>query len=61
MNQTETVSLMAAILYAASQSKAQPDQQKLFYDRTANQAWDLYNAVQLTSTEAAQRGTARYS
>lgn len=61
MNQTEIVSLMAATLYAGSQPKAQPDQQQLSYDRIAMQAWDLYNAVQFTSAEAAQRGTARYS
>ena len=59
MNQTDTVSLMAAALLAGLSEKAKTQPDKLFYDRIANQAWDLYNAVQFTSTEAAQRGSKR--
>jgi hypothetical protein len=56
MSQADTVSLMAATLHAglSEKAKSQPDQ--LFYDRIANQAWDLYNAVQFTSSEAMKRG-----
>lgn len=59
MDHTDTVSMMAATLYAglSEQKKSQPDQ--AFYNRIANQAWDLYNAVQFTATEAAQRGLVR--
>jgi hypothetical protein len=59
MNQIDTVSLMAAALLAGLSEKAKTQPDKLFYDRIANQAWDLYNAVQFTSTEAAQRGSKR--
>jgi hypothetical protein len=59
MNQTDTVSLMAAALLAGLSEKAKTQPDKLFYDRIANQAWDLYNAVLFTSREAAQRGSAR--
>jgi hypothetical protein len=59
MNQSDTVSLMAAALLAGLSEKAKTQPDKLFYDRIANQAWDLYNAVQFTSREAAQRGSAR--
>lgn len=62
MNHTDIVSLMAATLYAGLSEKAKPTKAKptsepdqLFYDRIANQAWDLYNAV------VDQRGSARYS
>jgi len=59
MNQTDTVSLMAATLLAGLSEKAKTQPAKLFYERIANQAWDLYNAVQFTSSDAAQRGAAR--
>jgi hypothetical protein len=59
MNQIDTVSLMAAALLAGLSEKAKTQPDKLFYDRIANQAWDPYNAVQFTSTEAAQRGSKR--
>jgi hypothetical protein len=58
MNQTDVVSLMAATLCAGLPEKAKPTHQS-DHDRIANQAWDLYNAVQFTSREAAQRGAAR--
>jgi hypothetical protein len=59
MNQTDTVSLMAAALCAGLSEKAKTQPDQLFYDRIADQAWNLYNAVQFTSAEAAKRGLAR--
>jgi hypothetical protein len=61
MNQNDTVSLMAATLCAGLSEKAKTQPDQLFYDRIADQAWNLYNAVQFTSTEAAKRAAARSS
>ena len=58
MNQADVVSLMAATICAGLPEKAKPTH-PTDNDRIAVQAWDLYNSVQLASTEAAKRLTAR--
>jgi hypothetical protein len=61
MKPEEIVSVMAAVLATAQQAPIRLDQTETAYDRVANQAWDLYHAVQYTSQQAALRGTARYA
>jgi hypothetical protein len=58
VNPTDVVSLMAAAMCAGLPEKAKPTHQS-DHDRLANLAWDLYNAVQSTSSQAAQRLAAR--
>jgi hypothetical protein len=58
MNQADVVSLMAATICAGLPEKAKPTH-PTDNDRIAVQAWDLYNAVQVASTEAAKRLAAR--
>ncbi|MEO8090630.1 MAG: hypothetical protein ABI703_10070 [Gemmatimonadales bacterium] len=58
MDHADVVSLLAATICAGLPEKAKPTHQS-DYDRLAVQAWDLYNAVQLASTEAAKRLAAR--
>ena len=62
MNQNETVAHMAAVIYAARTAgrKVVAEEGMQLCDDAANEAWDLYNAVQYTSTGAAKRGTSRY-
>jgi len=61
MTSNDIVCLMAATIFAADPSKPPPHRQQLTYDGIANQAWDLYHAVQYTSGEAAERASKRYS
>jgi len=61
MKPDELVSMMAAVLATAQQAPVRLDESETAYDRIANQAWDLYHAVQHASTEAAVRGTERYA
>jgi hypothetical protein len=63
MAQNETVGQMAAVIYAARVGVKSPtgNDRQTFCDDAANAAWDIYNAVQVASTEAAKRLTARYS
>jgi hypothetical protein len=61
MKPEEIVSVMAAVLATAQQAPVRLDQTETAYDRIASQAWDLYQAVQFTATEAVIRGTNRYA
>jgi hypothetical protein len=61
MKPEEVVSMMAAVLATAQEAPVRLDQTETAYDRLANQAWDLYNAVQHAAMTAAQRGLARYA
>ncbi len=51
MNETATLSVMAAIIYATypERQKMRPEALEKMYDGVAQQAWDLYQAVQRTS------------
>jgi hypothetical protein len=60
MKPDEVVAMMAAVLATAQEAPVRLDPQEAAYDRIANQAWDLYHAVQHTAMTAAQRGLARY-
>ena len=60
MKSNDVVCLMAAAIFAADPSKPPPHRQQLTYDGIANQAWDLYYAVQNTSGQATERATKRY-
>ncbi len=53
MNQLETVSQMAAVIYAAriAGTDIKPTDQQRFYDDAAQQAWGLYHAVGATQAQ----------
>lgn len=55
MNQIETVAMMASTIYANRAGGANTTKPDLLYGRVANEAWDLYYAVQNAATEAATR------
>jgi hypothetical protein len=61
--QTESVSQMAAVIYAARVGIKSPtgDERRTYCDEAAEAAWDLYNAVQIISTDAAKRLTTRHT
>lgn len=61
MKPDEVVAMMAAVLATAQEAPVRLDPQEAAYDRLANQAWDLYYAVQHTSTKASIRGVDRYA
>jgi hypothetical protein len=52
MNETTTIAVMAAIIYTAypERQKFRPDQVDKMYDGVAQQAWDLFQAVQRTTS-----------
>jgi hypothetical protein len=51
MNDNTTLAVMAAIIYATypERQKMRPEVLDKMYDGVAQQAWDLYQAVQRTS------------
>jgi hypothetical protein len=53
MNQLDTVSHMAAVIYAARTAgrDIKPDDQERFYVDAAQQAWGLYHAVGATQAQ----------
>jgi hypothetical protein len=61
MKPDEVVAMMAAVLATAQQAPVRLDPQEAAYDRIANQAWDLYHAVQFTANKASIRGVDRYA
>jgi hypothetical protein len=58
MNETAIMSVMAAIIYTAypERQKIRADQLDKMYDGVAQQAWDLFQAVQRTSSRNLARG-----
>ena len=61
MKPDEVVAMMAAVLATAQQATVRLDPEEAAYDRIANQAWDLYHAVQFTASKASIRGVDRYA
>lgn len=58
MNETTIMAVMAAIIYTAypERQKIRADQLDKMYDGVAQQAWDLFQAVQRTSARNLGRG-----
>jgi hypothetical protein len=52
MNETATVAVMAAVIYATypERQKMRPEVLDKMYEGVAQQAWDLYQAVQRTGS-----------
>ncbi len=52
MNETAIVAVMAAVIYATypERQKMRPEALEKMYDGVAQQAWDLYQAVQRASS-----------
>jgi hypothetical protein len=61
--QTESVAQMAAVIYAARVGTKSPtgNERRTYCDEAAEAAWDLYNAVQITTTDAAKKLTTRHT
>ncbi len=53
MNQLDTVSQMAAVIYVTRTAgkDIKPNDQQKFYDDAAQQAWGLYHAVGATQSQ----------